>query len=273
MLARNRRVLAVGITLPGLVLCAAANAEDPPAPPPSPPAPAPAETPPPRPIDPGPPVAVAPPPRVSLRAPKPMEANERSFGLVLGLAGSTLWNPVASLVTTYDYSSEAGLHGRWSPSIGLSWQRPLKGPWTFVPEIWYHQFGTRLFGMTNLVYDTIAVPLMYRRWDVDRKPVTPFYELGPEFSFALATRSFNSLIGYRSYFQGGYSQGPLGLLRQLDMGFRFGAGASFPLHNARLLVSVRGYQGVLPRDVGEGLIAFNRQIVLSAGIAFGQPKP
>jgi hypothetical protein len=270
LLARNRRVLAVGIALPGLVLPAAAVADDPPATPPS----AGTSAPPPPESPPGPPVVVAPPPRVSLRAPKAMEPNERGFGLVLGLAGSALWNPVADLVTTYDYSAEAGLHGRWSPSIGISWQRPLKGPWTFVPEIWYHQFGTRLFGVNNLVYDTIAVPLMYRRYDLAHKPITPFIEVGPEFSFALATRSFNSLIPYGGgYASAPYSEGPIGLLRQLDAGVRFGVGVSFPLHNARLLLSVRGYQGVLPRDLGSEMIVFNRQVVLSAGITFGQPKP
>lgn len=181
------------------------------------------------------------------------EDRDRSkrWGLVGGLSMST----VHSIPGAYAYRTGGLLK---QPAVGISWHRPLKGTWTFVPELWYSHFGTSFGGgFISLSYDSISVPLMWRRYSPRHAPITPYFELGVVPSTIFPGKQTSLYYSYQ------LSVYPTDLI---DVGFGLGTGVRFPVKNTFATINLRLNQGVVPR-IGNG-VAFNRRVTAYGGIYF-----
>ena len=187
------------------------------------------------------------------------EERERSLGFTVGRAFSDLTRVPGS-----DYAYYAtGAMGSFT--IGVAAKIPRRrGARTFQPELMYTKFGSR-FGSTDLTYEHIAMPLLFRR-DYATGPVKPHVLLGPLVGFRLRSiaRKSNLLYTY-TYKLPAYLDSPLSW--PVEVGVAGGAGFGIPIENVDLEVSVRLYHGAYPHQTPGG-IGWYRQLSFQAGLFF-----
>lgn len=187
----------------------------------------------------------------------------RAIGPVAGITFSTEWKLPTSDAGDYGISSVAMV----KPTIGLAGRFPMKGSWSFVPEIRYTQFGTR-YGPFTISYHHLALPLIARAEFRSQEPITPHLIVGGELSFRLDIRGHSEFFfygGYIAYYlanREGISAVPL------DVGLVLGAGIEFPIENVDMHIDLRFTQGAIPHEIINEQLNLHRQVGVTGGLYF-----
>jgi len=128
----------------------------------------------------------------SLLSPGVAQAEEpgKKVGLVFGISHSS--------ITQIGESYFSGGVGLMRPDVGISFQIPMSGSWSIVPEIWYNHFGMGFGTFASLSHDMLSLPLMFRKTSAKHTPIAPFFELGPEVGFRVSTQQSSGFYSYSS---------------------------------------------------------------------------